>query len=107
MSKFRQHFFVCINARPPFAKPSCGPDYANQILIMLQEEVEKRGFLNEVKITGSSCLGPCEEGPIMVVYPEGTWYKGIKPEDVHEIVEKHIVQGRPVQRLLYQWPEDH
>ena len=100
MSKFRQHFFVCTNARPPFAKPSCGPQNSNQILMLLQEEVEKRGLLNEVKITGCDCLGPCEEGPIMVVYPEGTWYKKVTADDVSEIVETHIIQGKPVSRLL-------
>ena len=101
MSKFRQHFFVCTNARPPFAKPSCGPQNSNQILVLLQEEIEKRGLLNEVKVTGCDCLGPCEEGPIMVVYPEGTWYKKVTADDVSEIVETHILQNIPVSRLIY------
>ncbi len=68
--------------------------------MLLQAEVEKRGLLNEVKITGCDCLGPCEEGPIMVVYPEGTWYKKVTTDDVSEIVETHIIQGKPVSRLL-------
>ncbi|MCH8980432.1 (2Fe-2S) ferredoxin domain-containing protein [candidate division KSB1 bacterium] len=106
MSKFRQHFFVCTNARPPFAKPSCGPQNSNQILMLLQAEVEKRGLLNEVKITGCDCLGPCEEGPIMVVYPEGTWYKKVTTDDVSEIVETHIMQSNPVSRLIYKWQDE-
>lgn len=105
MSKFRQHFFVCINQRPPFAKPSCGPQNANQILMMLTEEVEKRGLQEEVRITGSACLGPCDEGPAMVVYPEGTWYQHVTPEDVAEIVESHILNDKPVDRLIYTWSE--
>ncbi len=68
--------------------------------MLLREEVEKRGLLNEVKITGCDCLGPCEEGPIMVVYPEGTWYKKVAADDVSEIVETHMIQGKPVNRLL-------
>lgn len=106
MSKFRQHFFVCTNARPPFSKPSCGSKNSNQILILLQEEIEKRGLLNEVKVTGCECLGPCEEGAIMVVYPEGTWYKKITADDVLEIVETHILQGNPVSRLIYNWQDE-
>jgi len=75
-------------------------------LILLQEEIEKRGLLNEVKVTGCECLGPCEEGAIMVVYPEGTWYKKITADDVLEIVETHILQGNPVSRLIYNWQDE-
>jgi len=105
MSPFRCHFFVCTNARPPCAKASCGPQDANQVLMMLREEVEKRGLDNEIKVTASGCLGPCEEGPVMVVYPEGVWYQKVGPSDVSEIVESHMVGGVPVKRLLYDWPE--
>jgi len=106
LSHFRQHYFVCINARPPFAKPSCSPKNANQILMMLQDEVEKRALLNEIKITGCSCIGPCEDGPTMVVYPEGIWYAHVTLDDVNEIVERHMVQGKPVKRLIYNWPSN-
>jgi (2Fe-2S) ferredoxin len=105
MSKFKQHFFVCTNARPPFAKPSCGPNGGHPVLAAFQESVEKLGLLNEVKVTACSCLGPCENGPVMVVYPEATWYAGVKPEDVLEILESHIKKGKPVERLIYHWPE--
>ncbi|MFQ5770995.1 MAG: ferredoxin [bacterium] len=74
--------------------------------MLLQEEIEKRNLLNDIKITGCSCLGSCENGPVMVVYPEGTWYGGIRPEDVPEIVESHIVGGQPITRLLYNWPKE-
>lgn len=107
MSKFRQHFFVCTNTRPPFAKPSCGPQKSNQILALLKEQVEKQDLKSEVRICASSCLGPCEEGPMIVVYPEATWYRGVKPEDISEIVEQHIIKGKAVERLRYQWPEQH
>lgn len=105
MSKFRQHFFVCINARPPFAKPSCSPRDSNQILMMLKEEIEKHGLLEEVKVTSCGCLGPCEDGPILVVYPEATWYKGVRPEDVAEIVENHVLNNKPIERLRFDWTE--
>jgi (2Fe-2S) ferredoxin len=58
-----------------------------------------------VSVTSSGCLGPCFDGPTIVVYPEGTWYAGVKEEDVAEIVEKHMVGGQVVERLVYRWPE--
>ncbi|MFQ6115867.1 MAG: ferredoxin [bacterium] len=106
MSKFRQHYFVCTNARPPFAKPSCGPKNANQILVLLQEEAEKRGLSGHIKINGCSCLDLCEDGPTIVVYPEGVWYAHVTPEDISEIVESHMISGKPVKRLIYNWPEN-
>lgn len=106
MSRFRQHFFVCTNTRPPFAKESCGPQNGNQILFLLQEAVEKRGLLDEVKITGCSCLGPCEQGPVVVAYPEAIWYRQVAIDDIAEIVETHIIQGKPVNRLVYDWPTE-
>ncbi len=104
-SKFRQHFFVCTNARPPFAKPSCGPLGSNPIAMKLKEEVENRGLEDEVKVTASGCLGPCESGPVIVVYPEATWYKNVTLEDVDEIIESHMVGGKPVARLVYEWSD--
>lgn len=74
--------------------------------MLLQQQAEKRGLLEHTKITGCFCLGPCENGPMIVVYPEGVWYAGVSPEDVPEIVESHMLQGKPVQRLLYGWPEN-
>ena len=105
MSKPEYHFFVCINNRPPFAKPSCAPRGGNEILMRLKTEIEERQ-LTHVRACGSSCLGPCEEGPTVVVYPEGTWYKGVQPEDIAEIVESHVIHNKPVERLLYDWPDD-
>lgn len=103
MSKYRLHFFVCVNNRPPFAKPSCGPAGSPQLLTKLQEEVQQRGLSEEVAVTACSCLGPCESGPMMVVYPEGVWYAGVRVEDVSEIVDSHVMQRQPVQRLRYDW----
>lgn len=102
----RHHVFVCVNARPPFAKPSCGPQNAHETLMRLQETVDQRGLAHEVKITACSCLGPCEDGPVLVVYPKGVWYTRVAPDDVEEIVDLHIKQGKPVERLRYHWPEN-
>lgn len=100
MQTIRQHYFVCTNARPPFAKASCAPKDSTLLLALLKEEVEKRGLQDEIKVTGCGCLGPCDEGPVMVVYPQGIWYQKVTPEDVPEIVEQHMLQNKPVERLL-------
>ncbi|RMF67917.1 MAG: (2Fe-2S) ferredoxin domain-containing protein [Calditrichaeota bacterium] len=106
MSKFKHHFFVCTNSRPPFMKPSCGPKNSPEILSALVEEADRRGLLDEIKITACGCLGPCEDGPMIVVYPEGVWYHNVQTSDVPEIVQSHMVENTPVARLRYEWPDE-
>lgn len=100
MTKPRQHFFVCINTRPPFAKPSCGQCAGNEILFRLRELAEQAGVQEQVKINGTTCLGPCEQGAVIVVYPAGIWYGGVTLADVEEIFEFHVKLNQPVTRLL-------
>ncbi len=83
--------------------PSCGTKGADQIAMKFQEELMQRGLTN-VLLSVTGCLGACELGPVVVVYPDGVWYGGVKPEDVEEIVEKHIVGGQPVERLQITHP---
>jgi len=106
MPKIERHFFVCENERPALAKPSCRPRGAAEILTALLEGVGAHPELwGRVAVTPSGCLGPCFEGPTMVVYPEGVWYVGVTKEDIAEIIEKHMVGGEPVERLVYRWEE--
>jgi len=67
----------------------------------LNKELAARGLDKEIKIVETGCFGFCNLGPIMVVYPEGTFYCQVKPADVKEIVEENFLKGRPVERLLY------
>jgi (2Fe-2S) ferredoxin len=104
-SKFKRHFFVCQMQRPPAAKPSCGARGSSQVYNALMEGLGGNEPLwDSVCVTASGCLGPCFDGPMIVCYPEGVWYAGVKPEDVPEIVEQHLVGGKPVERLLYRFP---
>jgi (2Fe-2S) ferredoxin len=60
-----------------------------------------RNMYGQVLISGvRSCLGPCQMGPIVVVYPDGVWYGLVKPEDVEEIFDSHFANGKPVERLI-------
>jgi len=98
---FQRHVFVCVNARPPGAlKPSCGHQGAEEVRAALKKAIEERGLKKEIRISGSGCLDACFQGPSIVVYPEGVWYAKATPADVDEIVEEHLVGGRPVERLL-------
>ena len=67
----------------------------------LLEAISAHGIADEVRIVETGCMGPCELGPVMLVYPEGTFYVKVKPEDAEEIVVEHFLKGRPVQRLLW------
>lgn len=101
MPSWKHHVFVCTNKRPPgHPKGSCADRGCNDVLLALTEEVEKRELFETVKVNSSNCLGPCRSGPTIVVYPENTWYSGVKAGDVREIVQSHFVEGRPVVRLV-------
>ena len=101
MPKPKYHIVVCTNSRPPgHPKPSCGAAGSQNILMALNMGLIERGFEpGEVLITGSTCLGPCELGPTIVVYPEGIWYSQVKESDVATILDEHIKKGQPVSQL--------
>ncbi len=96
---FRLHVFVC-DQRKPDGVPCCSARGAAEVIDTLRREVHARGLDGEVQVTVCGSLGLCEHGPNMVVYPEGTWYSGVRPDDVAEIVESHFKNGQPVERLM-------
>ena len=101
MAKPERHVFVCMNSRPPgHPRGSCGTVGANEVIGKFQEEFEKRNLFGKALVSGSTCVGPCNLGPTVIVYPEGTWYSKVSPDDVAEIVDKHLVNGETVERLL-------
>ncbi|MGI6110332.1 MAG: (2Fe-2S) ferredoxin domain-containing protein, partial [Eubacteriaceae bacterium] len=66
-----------------------------------KKELIKQGLQDEVEVAVTGCFGLCSLGPVVIVYPEGTFYSMVKPEDVAELVEEHLVKGRPLARLEY------
>jgi NADP-reducing hydrogenase subunit HndC len=72
----------------------------------LHEELAKKGLNKEIKVLETGCFGFCNMGPIMMVYPEGTFYCQVQKQDITEIIEEHFIKGRPVERLLYKGQED-
>lgn len=95
MQLFKKHVFVCTSGG------TCPEQGAEEVLIGLRREIAARGLKAEVRINKSGCLDQCGNGPMVVVYPEGVWYAHVSADDVTEIVECHLVGGRPVERLLY------
>ncbi len=71
---------------------------------VLEEELKKYALDSVVRVVETGCMGACNLGPIMVIYPEGVFYQKLKPQDAKEIVQEHLLKGRTVQRLLYKGP---
>ncbi|MGY4707841.1 NADH-quinone oxidoreductase subunit NuoF [Candidatus Bipolaricaulota sp. J31] len=92
------------------AGTACLSSGAKEVKAALLEALAEEGLVGEVRVVETGCMGPCELGPIMLVYPEGTFYIRVKPADVREIVTEHFLKGRPVKRLLWaeapQGPEE-
>ena len=79
----------------------CTSSHSMDVREALVKELEIAGIADEIKVVTTGCFGLCALGPIMIVYPEGTFYSKVKPEDMHEIVTEHLVGGNPVRKLLY------
>ena len=91
---YRSHVLVC-------GGTGCTSSNSQQIIDALETEIAAAGLADEVKVVKTGCFGLCALGPIMIVYPEGSFYSEVKPSDVPEIVEEHLLKGRIVKRLLY------
>jgi (2Fe-2S) ferredoxin len=96
-----KHVFVCTNTRPENDhRGCCLAKAAGTVRDLFKELVVEKGLKEKVRVNSSNCLGQCEHGPVVVIYPDGTWYRHVKPEDVEKIVDSHLIRGVPVKRLL-------
>ena len=97
MQLVRAHVLVC-------GGKNCSSSGSKQVFEAFAKELEKKKLDQEVKLVETDCHDFCENGPLVIVYPEGTYYVRVTPEDVPEIVEEHLVKGRVVNRLIYKAP---
>jgi (2Fe-2S) ferredoxin len=106
MTRYQKHIFVCTNRREPgHPRGCCAEKGSEEVRALFKHELERRGLRASCRANAAGCLDNCEQGVSVVVYPDDVWYGGVKPEDVPEIIEKHIVGGVPVERLrLYTFP---
>ena len=91
---YRSHVLIC-------GGTGCSSSGSQKVQEALEKELKAQGLEEEIAIVRTGCFGLCENGPVMIVYPEGSFYSRVTPEDVKEIVSEHLLKGRIVQRLLY------
>ena len=94
MPTYRSHVLVC-------GGTGCVAGGSLAVQVRMKEELARKGLDKEILVVQTGCHGMCELGPIVVVYPEGTFYTRVQPEDAKTIVEEHLYKGRVVEKLLY------
>ena len=100
MPHLDKHVFICTNRRDENnPKGSCAQKGSEAIREAFKKQLHERGLKGKMRANAAGCLDQCEHGCAIVVYPEQVWYGGVKPEDVAEIIDEHLVGGRPVERL--------
>ncbi|MCL5267793.1 MAG: (2Fe-2S) ferredoxin domain-containing protein [Bacteroidetes bacterium] len=103
--RYIRHIFICTNKRKEDdPKGSCAQKGSEEIRDIFKKELHARGLKTKVRANKSGCLDVCEHGPNVVIYPEGVWYSHVTKDDVVEIIEKHIIGGKVIERLLLNDP---
>jgi (2Fe-2S) ferredoxin len=97
---FKNYILVC-------AGTACESDGALEINEEFKKQLKALNLEDDAQLVTTGCFGFCAQGPIVKILPDETFYVMVKPEDVKEIVEEHIVKGRPVERLLYDKEQKH
>jgi len=97
MADVRSHFLICTGG-------GCIASGALDVSEAVREELKARDLAGEIDVVETGCLGPCVQGPVALVYPDGVFYQNIKVDDVPEIVEEHLLKGRVVERLVSHAP---
>ncbi|MDI9340812.1 MAG: (2Fe-2S) ferredoxin domain-containing protein [Sediminibacterium sp.] len=94
------HIFVCTNQRSGSERLSCGEEHGLALTAEFKKQLNDLPVKLKARANKSGCLGICDFGPTVAIYPEGTFYVGVKVEDVKEIVQSHLVNGQKVDRLI-------
>ncbi len=94
---FERHVFVCTSG--DHCATQDGDGFG--VHARFKSLVAASGLKSRVRVNHSGCLDQCGHGPMVVIYPDSVWYWGVKPGDVDEIVQSHLIGGKPVERLVY------
>jgi len=103
MAKFEKHIFICSNQRAASSpRGCCDPGGTGELQKQFKEKLKTRGLKARFRANKAGCLDQCEHGPNIVVYPDAVWYGSVKAEDIDEIIDSHLLGGKPVARLVLQ-----
>jgi len=100
MSYYRHHVFFCVNKRGD-GRACCANHPAQKMRDYAKERIKSLGLSGKggIRVNQAGCMDRCEEGPVIAIYPEGTWYTYVDKVDIDEIIDKHLKQGHVVDRL--------
>ncbi|MEJ2609821.1 MAG: NAD(P)H-dependent oxidoreductase subunit E [Candidatus Thiodiazotropha sp.] len=103
MSYYRYHLFFCVNQRESGCS-CCAQHGAKVMRDYLKARIKEAGFAGPggVRVNTAGCLGRCELGPMLVVYPDAVWYTYVDRDDLDEILQQHLMLGKRVERLIIQ-----
>ncbi len=101
MSYYRRHLFFCTNQSEE-GKACCNQHGARRLHRYAKDRVKEMGLHQpgDFRINKSGCLGRCDQGPVIVIYPDNVWYTYVDQEDIDEIIDRHLLNGEVVDRLL-------
>ena len=101
MSYFERHIFFCLNHRDS-GEVSCGQHHPEAAFAHCKQRVKQAGLAGPggVRVNKAGCLDRCQGGPVAVVYPDAVWYTYVDQSDIDEIVERHLMKGEVVERLV-------
>ncbi len=100
---YQKHIFICTHKRDH--KKSCGnKDEGAELVVLFKKAIKEKKLKIEMRAQQAGCFDLCDHGPLVAIYPEGVFYKDVKPKDVIEIVESHLIKNEIVKRLVYKPP---
>ena len=103
---YKAHVFVCTNEREPGHPRGCCKEKGSVDLRDYMKAKAKELGIKNIRINNAGCLDRCELGPNMVIYPEGVWYRASNFEEVDEVLQKHLIEGGRVERLMLKPGDD-
>jgi (2Fe-2S) ferredoxin len=105
MKRFNKHIFICENKRPDgHPRGCCAEKGSGEIREQFKSRLKELGLNADIRANTSGCLDACEFGVSIVVYPEQTWYGQVTKNDIEEIIQSHIINNKPVERLKINHP---
>jgi len=103
--RYQNHIFVCTNQKAE-GKTCCGEARGMELIEKFRDAIKEAGLVGKVRAQRAGCLDACKHGPAVVVYPEGTYYGQVGPEDVKRIIEEHVMGGKELADKVISFQED-